>query len=377
MKYSTVENEYLIELLNAAVKNTAVKAPPKNINWKAFVDLAKRQQVYSIIAPVLSSISMPEEQSKELVLYNQNELLRLIAMKNEQEQLESELEKAGIKFMLLKGSLLRNYYPQLKMRQMSDVDILYDYSKRDKLFEIMKGRGYTLISDGGNSDDFTKKPFYTFEFHHRLFKDAYGFCPDFDFVWDNAVQASDNSCKYNMSVEDLYLHSAAHMYKHYIFGGFGIRFFIDTYLLVMAEEKSWNQEYIDKKLREMKIFDFERLVKKISFNLMNDEELDTEQTEFFNKVTGSGIYGSHQYDVSEVYENIKRSTGKSSVLSYIFIRLFPSKKQMKSIYPQLESKPFLMPFYYVKRIIVKAFGNFGKIINEIKSLMNIKKNNGG
>ena len=212
MKYSTVENEYLIELLNAAVKGTAVQAPPEGIDWEKFVDLAKKQQVYSIIAPVLSGISMPEAQSKELVLYNQNELLRLIAMKNEQEQLENELEKAGIKFMLLKGSLLRNYYPQLKMRQMSDVDILYDFSKRDELLEIMNNREYTLISDGGNSDDFTKKPFYTFEFHHRLFKDAYGFCPDFDFVWDNAVQSSDNSCKYNMSTEDLYLHSAAHMY---------------------------------------------------------------------------------------------------------------------------------------------------------------------
>lgn len=377
MKYSTAENEYLIELLNAAIKNTDVKAPPENINWKEFVDLAKKQQVYSIIAPVLSGITMPEEQSKELILYNQNELLRLIAMKNEQEQLENELEKAGIKFMLLKGSLLRNYYPQLKMRQMSDVDILYDFSKRDKLLEIMKNREYTLISDGGNSDDFTKKPFYTFEFHHRLFKDAYGFCPEFDFVWDNAVQDSDNCYKYNMSVEDLYLHSAAHMYKHYIFGGFGIRFFIDTYLLVTAEENSWNQEYIDKNLKEMGIFDFERLVKKISFNLMNNEELDSEQTEFFNKVTDSGIYGSHEYDVSEVYENIKRNTGKSSVFSYILTRLFPSKKQMKSIYPQLETKPFLIPYYYIKRIIVKTFGSFDKIINEIKSLINIKKHNGG
>lgn len=373
MKYSTIENEYLIELLKAAVKSTAAKAPPNEINWKRFVDLAKKQQVYSIIAPILSSIHMPEEQSKELVLYNQNELLRLIAMKNEQEQLEKELEKAGIKFMLLKGSLLRNYYPQVKMRQMSDVDILYDYSKRDSLLEIMKGREYTLISDGGNSDDFTKKPFYTFEFHHRLFKDAYGFCPDFDFVWDNAVQDLDNRCKYHMSTEDLYLHSVAHMYKHYIFGGFGIRFFIDTYLLVNAQEKNWDQLYIDKKLKEMDIFDFERLVKKISFNLMNNEEFDSEQIEFFNKVTDSGIYGSHEYNVLEVYENIKRSTGKSSLLSYIFIRLFPSKKQMKSIYPQLESKPFLLLYYYIKRLFTKIFGSFDKIINEIKTLIKYKE----
>lgn len=376
MKYSTIESEYLIKLLKAAIKSTEVPMPPEKIDWEELVSLAKKQQVYSIISPVLSKVNMPEKYSKELMLYNQNELLRIISMKSEQETIEQELEKYGIKFMLLKGSLLRQYYPQQKMRQMSDVDILYDYSKRDKLFEIMYNREYTLISDGGNSDDFTKKPFYTFEFHHRLFKDAYGFCPDFDFVWDNAMQDSDNSYKYNMSVEDLYLHSVAHMYKHYIFGGFGIRFFIDTYLLVTAQEKNWNQNYIDKKLEEMGILDFERLVKKISFSLMNNEDFEPEQIEFFNKVTNSGIYGN-KYDVIEVYENIKRSTGKDSLLSYIFIRLFPSKKQIKSIYPQLENKPFLLPYYYVKRIIIKTFRSSNKFINEIKSLVNIKKNNGG
>ena len=54
-----------------------------------------------------------------------------------------------------------------------------------------------------------------------------------------------------MSSNDLYLHTIAHMYKHYILGGFGIRFFADVYVLLTKLKDELDKAYIDSKLEKM------------------------------------------------------------------------------------------------------------------------------
>lgn len=379
MKYSTAESEYLVELLKSAVKGTEVKTPPEQIDWEKFVDLAKRQQVYSVIAPILGGIGMPGKQAGELMLYNQNELLRLIAMKNEQEQLENELRKAGIRFMLLKGSRLRFYYPQQKMRQMSDVDILYDGSKKALLLEIMNNFGYSIISMSDNSDDFTKKPFYTFEFHRELFFREHDFYFDFSNVWDNAEADTDNPYKYVMSTEDLYLHSVAHMYKHYVLGGFGIRFLTDTYLFLIKEQGRMNMEYISSRLDEFDLTEFEKLIRELSFEIFGDGCFSDEQIDFLNNVLKFGIYGDSREGIKVYYdEYLAKNGGKGSLAGFYMSKLFPDFAFMKRSYPQLEKKPYLLPLYYIKRLINKLIYKRKSAVSNYKILKEYKnKSNGG
>jgi predicted nucleotidyltransferase len=297
---------------------------------------------------------MPSEQAKELMLYNQNELLRMIAMKSEQEAIELELENKGIKFMLLKGSVIRNYYPQQKMRQMSDVDILYDGSKKEQLFDIMLSHGYSVMSCSENSDDFTKKPFYTFEFHRELFFSEHDFYFDFSYVWKNASQSKENTCKYEMSVDDLYLHSVAHMYKHYVLGGFGVRFLSDTYLTLTKNEGSMNFEYIASKLKEMNLTGFEEFVRKLSYELFGEGNFTSEQIEFLNSSFKFGIYGDTTQGVKLYYdEYLSRKGGKGTVLGYYASKIFPSARFMKRTYPKLNKCPYLLPLYYIYRLFDK------------------------
>ena len=136
MKYTCIESEYLVALLKCALKNEDVPDVPVGLNWEKLVKLSNEQQVYSTIAPVINKINIPVEQAQELTFYTQNELVRMIAMKNELEQIEKELEDKQIKHIYLKGLELRNYYPKTSMRQMSDYDILYDESRRSDIIKI-------------------------------------------------------------------------------------------------------------------------------------------------------------------------------------------------------------------------------------------------
>lgn len=375
MYYSSAETEYLIELLRCAVKREKNPQVPANFDWNRLVEISKEQQVYSIIACVLNFDEVPDDVLDELKKYTQNELLKMIAMRNELEIIEEELKNKEIKFMLLKGGIIRNYYPLQKMRQMSDFDVLYDVSKRKELIEIMINRGYSLDSVGGNSDDFHKKPYYTFEFHHELFKDVYGFCPDFEFVWENASVSEENEYEYNMSKEDLYLHSIAHMYKHNIFGGFGIRFLVDTYLIVKAESASWNRQYIDLKLGEMKLTEFEKLISDLSVRLLDGEELSDEQIEFFDKNIMHGVYGAGELKVDIIYDDFMKKYNSDSALKYFLARVFPRRAQMENIYTVLKKKPHLLWYYYLKRISEKMFVSRKRVFDEIKTVNKIKKEN--
>lgn len=367
-KYSSAESEYLIHLLRCAIKREKPNKAPDNIDWKALIDLSKLQQVYSVIAPVIDFESIPREFAQELQLYSQNELLRMLAMKSELEKIEKDLEENEISFMLLKGSVIRNYYPLQRMRQMSDFDILYDKSKRDALISLMSKREYKLFSCGENSDDFSKKPFYTFEFHRELFFDEHDFCPDFSEVWSNAKQDENNPYKYHMSNEDLYLHTVAHMYKHYILGGFGIRFIADVYVLLESLKSSLDKNYIAQELSKMRLTAFEKNARELTYAIFNDTDFTDEQIKFLDNVMSFGIYGSGEGGARYYFDEYVAKHGKTSIAKYYLAKSFPDMKFMKLHYPALEKKPFLLPYFYIKRIISKFIYNRKVIFKNIRQL---------
>ena len=80
--------------------------------------------------------------------------------KNEKAALFNRLEQEGIWYMPIKGAVLKDYYPEFGMREMSDYDILYDASRSDDLKRVMEGLGFSTerFDTTSNHDVFFKKP---------------------------------------------------------------------------------------------------------------------------------------------------------------------------------------------------------------------------
>ena len=365
------ETEYLLIMIRCAVTGEALPEPDADMSWDKLISLANRQQAYSLIAPVIDKSRLSEANCSRLEKFLNSELIRMIAVKSELELLSEELEEKGVRYMLLKGSLLRALYPKESMRQMSDVDILYDQSGRESLLEIMRENGYSLEAWSDNSDDFFKKPYYSFEFHRQLFFNDFGFTPDFSFVWENALPDGNSKCRLKMSDNDLYLHSVAHMYKHYILGGFGVRFLSDTYL--MLKKLELDKEYIDKKLEEMELTAFEKEVRALSLAMFEGDGFTDSQIEFFNKYMSFGIFGSGIHGKELLFKKFQEEHNSDSLILYALSRFFPKKEFMVRTYPVLKKKPWLLGFYYLKRVICKTFTSFGKSRDEIKTVKKIKK----
>ncbi|MCH5316221.1 MAG: nucleotidyltransferase family protein [Eubacterium sp.] len=368
LKTKNYEVEFLLTLIKCAIKSLPAPKPEKDINVNALFQLANKQQVYSIVLPVLEQVGiLSDDELSKWNSYRLSELKKTIFVNSEREKICSQLDEQGISYMFLKGLEIRGYYPKSSMRQMSDNDILYHEENRDALVAIMKSNGYYLGAAAGISDDFYKKPFATFEFHRTLFSLEEDFHPDFD-PWKNAARV-ENSCRYKLSREDNYIYTLCHLYKHYhCINGCGIRFLCDLYLLTHSDDKL-DYDYINGTLESFGIADFNKTALGLAETLFENGECNDAQQALFDFMIEGSVYGIAKNKVQDALD----SNGGSK-LKYLLHRIFPPVKQMVGNYKILEKRKYLLPFYYIKRLFEKYYHNKDRLKNEIAELESANRN---
>lgn len=360
------ETEYLVVLLRCAIRNSPAPEPDHAIDTQRLFTLAKKQQVFNTILPVLENIGiLSDEELKEWNNYRLSELKKTIVVDNEREKICAQLDEKNIKYMFLKGLEIRSYYPKSSMRQMSDNDILYDKSRRDDLVAIMKKSGFYLGASAGISDDFYKKPFATFEFHRTLFSPEEDFCPDFN-PWINSSRV-ENTSRYRISREDNYIYALCHLYKHYhCIDGCGVRFLCDLFLLTHSDDKL-DYDYINRTLDSFGVADFNKTALGLAETLFNDGECNEEQQALFDFMIKGSVYGIAKNKVQDTVDDMG-----GSKIRYLFYRAFPPVQYMKGNYRILEKRPYLLPFYYIKRLFEKSIHSKKYLKSEINQLKSSK-----
>lgn len=367
------EVEYLIYLLSCAIKEEKAVAKD-DIDYSALLKLSKKHQVYNIIVGLIKDFDCVSDELKEKFKnFNLSEVSRMIVVNNERELIFDELDEKGIKYMPLKGLVIRNYYPKVSMRQMSDNDILFDVNYRDDVAKIMKDNGYVTTATGENSDDYHKAPYSTFEFHRNLFFKGNGFCPSFDNLWENSTKNEERPYMYDMGVNDIYTYSVCHMYKHFSSAGCGIRFLVDNYLILKKEENNLDWDYINNFFDKIGIADFEKQCRNLALKLFDNIELNDDENDLFEVFINNGIFGDYKIRISKTIQSMVNDDVdiKKAKKQYILYRLFPPKEKMIADYRVLEKKPYLLFAYYIFRLF-KALINGKKSLSEFSDINNIE-----
>lgn len=372
------EKDYLLLLLRCAILKQSAPVM-QNIDMNRLLKLAKDQQVYSTVLPCLeASQALTDEDRKTWNNYRLTELQKTLVVNHERESILADFDKNGIKYILLKGLTIRELYPETLMRQMSDNDIMITYDSREAAAEIMKAHGYFCSSSTDKSDDYLKEPYTMIELHLELFNHEYMkeiFTSDL--VWSTATATNDGTMLYKMKDELAYAFALLHMFKHYIMEGCGIRFLCDMYLL-NKNSQSLDFNYIDDLLQriqdnptsvliedlpDISIPYFKSMVDGLALAVFEDRKPTEDQMNLLTDMLNGAVYGK---GVS-YGERVSSHGGK---LGYVIYRLFPKWCIMKDNYPVLGKLPFLLPFFYVKRIFDRMRYKKSAIKKEIK---NIKK----
>ena len=296
-----------------------------------------------------------------------------ILLDAERKAILARMEQSQIWYMPLKGALLKDWYPKLGMRQMSDNDILYDARYCELVKDIMLERGYACSHFGkGTNDAYLKEPIYNFEMHNHLFLEAYvgGFHRYYENVKDRLLKDDGNSFGYHFRPEDFYLYMTAHEYKHFAGGGTGVRSLTDTYVFIQKFGDSLDWDYLNTELEKMKLTEYERQNRELAMKLFSCKRLSLDEKTRLDYYILSGTYGNLK---NRVKNDVQRMENCSKV-KYILHRIFPTTAQIKSFWPFFYRHKWLIPLLWIYRPIHGLIVNRKKIISELRYLWRI--NNG-
>lgn len=298
----------------------------------------------------------------------------------ERKALESFCEAEEIWYLPLKGVLLQKEYPGLGLREMADNDILFDANFQEVIHDWFVERGYEVEEyRQAVHDSYHKPPVLNFEMHTALF-DTSDY-PEWATYFQKAVarlQPMEGTCwGRRFTLEDFYLYTLAHMYKHFVIGGTGIRSLLDVYLFLQAHGKELNQEYLRRELEQLHLAMFEGQTRTLAKKIFSGEvPLDPSEAEAVTYYLTSGTYGTVHHRVENQLNQMAgtaQTVDGSMKLLYSVRRLFPDRSFMEKWCRR--DAPFflrhsrLMPLAYGYRFLYDlAKGKGKKFIQEQRFL---------
>ncbi|MBE6088933.1 MAG: hypothetical protein E7206_13015 [Clostridium beijerinckii] len=362
------------------------------IEWPLLIKEAREHSISSLIYYSLDrryleniDIDILEQWKKEIFIVN------LIQRNNINNVLGiiDDLKKHGIEIIVLKGIILREFYPRPEFRTMGDIDILIKKNDYDKVKSYLVSKGYECIEEGKNEvhQGFTSKGKLEIEVHWNLINNKYfnGDIKEFENnLWNNSIEIDINGVNTRMlSFNDFILHMLLHMAVHAKFSGFGLRQLYDLSVFIINRYNELDWEYLIKKSEQYKILKFtqglillcNKLFKievpnKILIDVINCKELDL----LLENILRSGVHGKKEEidDFKSLYRYGTNEYHIESNLLRIIRFLFPGKSEMMSRYSYARKSYFLLPVAWIHRAfrgicvkygVINIFRNSKKAVN--------------
>lgn len=291
------------------------------------------------------------------------------------------MEHEGIWYMPLKGIVLKDLYPKVGMRQMTDVDILFDIDSQQKVRDIMEERGFLAVSVGqANHDIYEKKPVYNFEMHTALYgsQNDSGWVRYYQNVKERLITDENKQFGYHFSDEDFYIYLVTHACRHYNDGGTGLRSLLDIYVYLLEKESSLDWNYMFGELKKLRVADFERNSRELAKKIFSRKicELTEKEGLLLKYFLGSGTYGTLKNQVANrvhEYKSDQQPIKIGAKKTYIIKRLFPEEYHYRGYAPFVYKHRWFKPFYLVYRVIRGVLCNGRNIFKELWLVFKIKE----
>lgn len=308
--------------------------------------IAKQHDLSHLIAATLSKngVLTQDDISKKFQQQMMMAVYRYEQKNYTLKQIKQILEQAEIPHIPLKGSVIQKYYPTPWLRTSCDIDVLIHREDTDRAITVLSEAGYIRQSDMTTHDySFMAPGKVHLELHYTLDQGERMQTVNsiLDTVWEHCTLDESTQYCYKMDNDFFLFYHLAHMAKHFIGGGCGIRPFIDLWLLKENGYCDSPQLYV--LLKKANLITFYESTMKLIRVWFEGEAHSTvsEQMEYF--ILTGGVYGTASNSAA-----VKAARGESKLRSFFKLMFLP-RKSLEVIYPNLRKHPILYPFYQIKR----------------------------
>lgn len=345
-----------------------------DMDMEALYKICRGHKVTALVCSALETVITPPECfSEDKVKALRKEML----LDEECRKIAAFMRKNDIFYLPLKGAILKDYYPMPGMREMSDIDIFYDVSYREKIKEFMLSKGYECAAEVDSHDAYKREPVYNFEMHQLLFSKAESeiFYKYYKDIEKRLLRDENTPCYLRMTHEDFYIFIILHEYKHFSAYGTGIRSLLDIIVLLEKFENTLDWGYIRTELEKTGLAEFEEKQRELCKKLIEphwEENLSLEESAFLSYFFSGGVYGSR---TTGIVNKLAGETGSKErkitlwmKMKYVFGRIFPPMEYYRQCYPFFYKHKVLIPFCVIYRVFMAIFRRNDFVKSEMKIL---------
>ncbi len=224
---------YVSKLISCVANNSAVPAPFEDIDWEKLYDFSIEQNVSTLILPAISKLPVPTEVFEKFDKDQYRKMAREAKIAIESQKVFDALTEAKLNYIKMKGIVIKDVYPLSYMRTFGDVDLYLGSEGRDKVKPIMEKLGYTIEHSNDSHDEY-EKDFFAFEMHSHILPKTAFYKDVLKNPFEHSENDGDNPYSFVLKPDYFYLHLITHLYKHFAYGGCGIRLYCDIYLFFKA-----------------------------------------------------------------------------------------------------------------------------------------------
>jgi len=347
------EGQYLIKLLEAAINNTAIDLPPENLQWEkiyalaafhnvantAFYGIQKLPTTGTIPSNVLNSFSNAAFKSSAIESLQHFEI----------RQIFHRFEQNQIFCVPLDGHVIKKYYPRPDMRYISTLILLIDKKDKNKIHTILNSLGFSLVRTDENKSTYLNDSNVTLEIRTSFIPAKPEYNDYFEEAKKNIVYRKNLKFIGQLKSEDFYIYTMAQLAYLYSSGGAGIRAVLDVWVLLKRLLPILDREYINKKLNELDLSLFTFYMEEFSrvwFGGQTSESDNGVYEDMVNHIFDN--YKSNNIDDTLVEPDTARDKQKEEAKKE---KIFPPLNEMKLTYPILEKMPFMLPIFWIVRLV--------------------------
>jgi len=340
----------LIEILSAFING---REPEITTEYDASLlyEISKKQSVSGIVGHILQKYGKNDIISAEdrFALIFDKTITQLVRKEVYAQKLFERLSQEKIPHIIIKGLVVKEFYPVPELRTYGDIDIIIPKNLREKSHTLMCSLGYKWeLMDGGEVYAY-KKDLERYEFHTTLNSEKTQGSEYMNNFWEHTKPLSGLTYEFEDELHLCYLIS--HIEKHVYTAGAGVRMYMDIALLLNKLGDSLDFDKVREILRECEL---ERFFDSVLFlcsrwfdcKIKPLEPMSEEVYEEFCRFTFRGGVFGKQAKEDTVNAEIRQSIdekGKAGKFSVILSHIFPPYREIRRIYPFFNGKPYLLP----------------------------------
>jgi len=338
----------LFALLRNAVCSEPVSAEIKEQitpeMMPALYQLADKHDMAHILSKALWDLAIPGGDATDLLRKKQMmAVYRYEKLQAAYTEICQYLEKIKIPFLPLKGSVIRQYYPEPWMRTSCDIDILVHEEDLEVTATFLEENLHYKKGIKGTHDMSIYTPSGVhLELHYKMMEERSSAQEDklLNNIWQYASPVAEGSFQYCLSDEMFLFFHISHAAKHFTSGGCGIKPFMDLWLL--AHKAGITVEKAAGILEQGGLLKFARSAQALAEVWFSGKESDVVTDQMGSFVLFGGVYGNAQNSAAV-------SRRKKSKWKYLMSKVFIPWKTLRHYYPVLHKHRWLTPWCNVQR----------------------------